>query len=260
MRLIDLSQPVYHDAPNCPAHPPVKSEILADHPQVGWRVELITMATHTGSHVDAPLHKLAGGRSIDAFPLESFVGDAYLVDLRDVSAPDRPVTRMDLQSRLPGNTALLRDRIVLLATGFGDRRAKSDEWLHHPAYLAADAAEWLVRHKVRGVGIDHYSVAGPREPNNAQVHTILLEAGVWILEELRFPPEAFKVRQPCRLWCLPVNFKGHSGSFCRPVLVVEDEVGRDDDDRGEAAADDADDDEGASDDATGQILGDDWHG
>src|SRR5688572_29904624 len=130
MRLIDLSQPVYHDAPNCPAHPPVVSEILADHPQVGWRVERITMATHTGSHLDAPLHKIAGGRSIDAMPLESFVGDAYIVDLRD-SKPDRPITPVDLRQRLPAADKL-RDRIVLLATGFGDRRAKTDEWLNHP--------------------------------------------------------------------------------------------------------------------------------
>ena len=31
MKLIDLSQPIYDGAPNCPAHPPVKSEIIADH-------------------------------------------------------------------------------------------------------------------------------------------------------------------------------------------------------------------------------------
>ena len=37
MRLIDLSQPVFHDSPNCPAHPPVTSEVLKDHPDGGWR-------------------------------------------------------------------------------------------------------------------------------------------------------------------------------------------------------------------------------
>src|SRR5437763_1505934 len=74
MRLIDLSQPLYDGCPNCPAHPPVQSTIIADHARDGWRVELLTLSNHTGSHIDAPLHKLAGARSLDDMPLERFVG------------------------------------------------------------------------------------------------------------------------------------------------------------------------------------------
>ena len=40
------------------------------------------MATHTGSHLDAPLHKIAGGKSISDLPLETFVGPARVADLR----------------------------------------------------------------------------------------------------------------------------------------------------------------------------------
>ena len=91
MRLIDLSQPLYDGAPNCPAHPPVKSEIIADHPKDGWRVEMLTLASHTGSHVDAPFHKLANGANLDQIPLERFTGQAVIADLRD-SQPDRAIT------------------------------------------------------------------------------------------------------------------------------------------------------------------------
>ena len=80
MHLIDLSQPLYDGAPNCPAHPPVKSELIADHPQQGWRVELLTLASHTGSHVDAPYHKLAEGANLDQIPLERFTGQAVIAD------------------------------------------------------------------------------------------------------------------------------------------------------------------------------------
>src|SRR5258706_1763811 len=114
MRIIDLSQPLYHDAPNCPAHPPVKSEIIANHERDGWRVELLTLASHTGSHVDAPLHKLAGAPSLDEIPLERWVGKAYIADLRGI-APDVPITARLLQQKLPQD---LNDRIVLLATGW----------------------------------------------------------------------------------------------------------------------------------------------
>lgn len=216
MKLIDLSQPLYDAAPNCPAHPPVKATIIADHPDAGWRMELLTLASHTGSHVDAPLHKIAGGRCLDDLPLDTWVGQAWIADLRD-SGDDRPITPADLQKSLADRR--LEDHIVLLATGFGDRRAKTDSWLHHPARLTPEGAQWLVDQGVRGVGIDHYSIGGGGEANE-RTHTALLEAGVWIVEELRFPPEAFEAPAPAEFWCLPINFRGFSGAFCRPVLVV----------------------------------------
>ena len=216
MKLIDLSQPLYHDAPNCPAHPPVKSEIIADHPQHGWRVELLTLASHTGSHVDAPYHKLAHGANLDQIPLERFTGSAVIADFRGAK-PDQPLTSGLLKLKL---SMPLADRIVLLATGWGHKRAKTDEWLHHPPYLSPDGAEWLVEQKIRGVGIDHYSIAGPRDPMNSRTHEILLGANVWIVEELSFPDEVFTLPQPFEFWSLPINLRGHTGAFCRPVAVM----------------------------------------
>jgi len=216
MKFIDLSQPVYDDSPNCPVHPPVKSEILRDHPTHGWRVEVLTLSNHTGSHVDAPLHKIAGGASLDEMPLQSFAGPARIADLRGIGASS-PITVDLLRSKLP---AELNDQIVLLATGWGDKRAKTDEWLYRSPFLDPEAAAWLVQHRVRGVGIDHYSIGGIKDPVNPRTHTVLLEAGVWIVEELRFPPAAFGVPPPFMFMALPVNLKGHTGAFCRPVIVL----------------------------------------
>ena len=42
MKLIDLSQPLYHDCPNCPVHPRVVSEFIATHDSDGWLVEKLT--------------------------------------------------------------------------------------------------------------------------------------------------------------------------------------------------------------------------
>src|SRR3982751_14871 len=110
MRFIDLSQPLYDGAPNCPAHPVPKSERTADHPRDGWRMEHLTLASHTGSHLDAPLHKIAGGKSIDQLPLKTFVGPAFIFDLRD-SQPDRAIDGATLSKLTDGRD--LRDRIVL---------------------------------------------------------------------------------------------------------------------------------------------------
>jgi arylformamidase len=215
MRLIDLSQPLFDNAPNCPVHPPVSFKRTADHASGGWRMEEIAMATHTGSHLDAPLHKIAGGKSITDLPLESFAGMARIADLRGLT-PDAPITPALLAPKLKG--LAVRD-IVLLATGWGDLRAKSDEWLHHSPFLHPDGARWLVEHGVRGVGIDHFSIGG-MVTENEETHTILLGAGVWVVEDLHFPAEVFALPQPVKFWSLPMNWPGCSGAFCRPVLEV----------------------------------------
>lgn len=216
MTLIDLSQPMEHAGPNCPVHPPISITRIADHPRDGWRMELLTMASHTGSHVDAPLHKIAGGASIDDVPLDRFVGAAVIADFRGV-ARDTTIDGAMLAARLP---AELHDNIVLLATGWGDLRAKTDEWLYHSPYLGPDGAQWLIDRGVRAVGIDHYSIGGSRDPDNTRTHEILLGAGKWVVEDLRFPPAVFSLPQPFTFWSLPINLKAHSGSFCRPVAVA----------------------------------------
>ena len=63
-----------------------------------------------------------------------------MVDLRGRKA-DEAITAEMLTSRLPG---AIDGQWILLATGFGDKRAKSDEWLNHPPVLSAEAARWLV--------------------------------------------------------------------------------------------------------------------
>ena len=217
MKLIDLSQPVYYESPNCPTHPPVRCEVLSDHPTEGWRMERLNFSSHTGSHLDAPLHKLSAGPSIDRFDLATFAGPAVIADLRD-SEPGRAINAEALEPKLPQS---LQGLAVLLATGWGARRAKSDEWLYHSPRLTAEGARWLIDRGVRGIGIDHYSIGGIADPENSETHSTILGAGLWILEELKFPDEVFTLRQPVTLWCLPINLKGHSGAPCRPVIAVE---------------------------------------
>lgn len=194
----------------------MRVEVVADHPGDGWRVEKLALTSHTGSHVDAPFHKLADGATVDQLPLASFVGQAVLADLRD-SHPGLPFTSSMLTRKLSGE---LEDKIVLIATGWGERRAKTEEWLRFPPYVSPEGAEWLVEQKVRAVGIDHYSIGGAREEQSRLTHEILLRAKLWIVEDLYFPPELYGLPQPFTFWCLPIHLKGQGGAFCRPVAVL----------------------------------------
>ncbi len=217
MRLIDLSQPIFDAGPNCPAHPPIRSEVTSDHERGDWQWETLTLASHTGSHIDAPLHKIAGGLSIDAMGLESFVGPAYVADLRPLE-PRALITPERLAAALPA--VLPPDSIVLMATGWGDIRKRSDTWLYQSPKLTPDGATWLAERQIRGLGIDHWGIGGWDADNDAAVHTILLGRGIWIVEELRFTPEVYALPMPQTFMALPINLQNHSGAWCRPVFMI----------------------------------------
>lgn len=217
MRFFDLSQPLFDGCPNCPAHPPVRVPVTADHPVDGWRLEEFHMASHSGTHLDAPLHKLAGGAAIDAIPLGSFCGTPRVADLSGVLTPGAVIGPELLAAHLPGDLA---GSVVLLNTGWGRRRARTREWLHDSPRLGPDGAAWLADRGVRGVGIDHFSIGGTAEPDNARTHEILLGANVWIVEELRFRDGWREALPGATFLALPLLLPGASGSPCRAVLVL----------------------------------------
>jgi kynurenine formamidase len=194
-------------------HPPVKVDVIASHARdgpEGWHMEHVSFASHTASHVDAPLHKLQGGAAIDKFPLERWVGPARIADLRGIA----PKTQIDSKVLREQFRDGVKDCWALLATGWGGKREKTQEWLYDSPVVNADGANWLVAQGARGVGIDHFSIG------DAETHAILLAKPVLIVEELHFSNEAMAVRQPVEFWALPINLRGGSGAPCRPVLVV----------------------------------------
>ena len=173
------------------------------------------MTSQAGSHINGPSCISKEAATIDQLPLSSFTGLAIIADLRD-SRPEQPFTSTWLSIRLRME---LEGRIVLLATGWGAKRAQNDDWLKHIPYVSPDGAEWLVEQKIRGVGIDHHSIGGARPEQRRLTQEILLKEGIWIVEDLMLPEELFTLPQPMEYWGLPIHFRGASSSLCRPVIV-----------------------------------------
>src|SRR5258706_11469476 len=116
-----------------------------------------------------------------------------MLDLRHLGPQER-ITPERLAMALPA--ALPPDSIVLMATGWGEIRERSERWLYQSPKLTPEAAFWLAERRIRGLGVDHWGIGGWDAENDATVHTILLGQGIWIVEELRFPAEAYALPLP----------------------------------------------------------------
>ena len=206
--MYDISVGVSPEIPVWPGDPPVVLERLKSIENGDEaNVSHIQSSVHVGTHIDAPIHFVEGGATVDAIPLKSLLGRAYVVDLRKADVLDAATLEA---APIPPRTRrlLFKTRNSELWTS-GERSFQRD-------FVAVDAsgAEWLVKKGVKLVGVDYLSVA----PFNDGVptHTILLEAGVVVVEGLDL---ARVSKGRYTLYCLPVKLMGSDGAPARAVLV-----------------------------------------
>ena len=178
--LRDLSHPITDGMQVYPGDPVVHVNAALDLDSDGVAVTGLQMGSHTGTHIDAPSHTIAGGRTMADVTLDELLGDALVVRVRalaegEVYGWDRLNAEHPLPDRLPP--------IVVIDTGwarwFGDARA-----VRHPA-LDTGAASELVARGMRILAVDTLS-PDPTGTSSAAfpVHEVVLGRGGLIVENL----------------------------------------------------------------------------
>lgn len=211
--MVDLSQELYHNCPVPPAFAPPKVELLRIGARDGWTVEQVTMNLHTATHLDAPAHLDPYRQTIDRIPVDRFHGELVLVDLPQKGAAEA-IEATDLE---PYAERIGPDSVVLFCTGWGGKRGWTKEWLYESPFVGGEAADWLARRGVRGVGIDHYSVGGVGAVNEA-THRRLLGAGIWLAEGLQLDDPALR-QGAWHVLALPLKVRDASGAPARVVAI-----------------------------------------
>jgi len=186
-RVVDLSHELYDEMPTYPGARRVETEVINTHERDGFQITALSLTTHHGTHVDAPIHFVTGQRTtLSEIPTADLVGEAVV--LRVPRGPDEAIDAALLDRALAEHGEEVPDRpIFLLNTGFHDRHGEDVDLYgkHHP-YVTEDAAAWLVGHDARVVGLDSsgFERHGARIPDESVAHNTLLGAGVILIEEL----------------------------------------------------------------------------
>jgi arylformamidase len=81
MRIIDLTETIEAGMKVYEGDPEVKIKQVQSIKKHGWKLNLLTFGSHTGTHVDAPAHMHEGATTLDQLPLEKFIGEAQVVTL-----------------------------------------------------------------------------------------------------------------------------------------------------------------------------------
>jgi arylformamidase len=205
-RLIDISVPLRSGMVHWPDNPPVRIERMLDieHGDVA-NVSTLSLGSHTGTHMDSPLHFVRGGEGIDRMPLDATMGRARVIEIQDP-------TSINPEELVPHGIG--RGERILFKTRNSALIWWTQDFIEDFVYISREAARYLAEREVRTVGVDYLSVGGFHK-DGVERHQALLGAGIWVIEGLDLsgvePGEH-------ELICLPLKVEEGDGAPARALL------------------------------------------
>lgn len=181
----------------------------------GWNAKYLSIYSHAGTHMDAPLHFGVSDQTIADFTPTELMGNARIIDV-EVTQPKQLIQLSDVIGQLaafkPGESLLLR-------THWSDRYDQPDFKPDLPR-MSEELAEWCVHQQVKMLGVEPLSVADVENlPEVTRIHEILLGGDVIIIEGLK-NLHLIKAREVF-LIALPLKISGGDGAPARVIAFEE---------------------------------------
>ncbi len=162
-------------------------------PDSYYSLSAVCACLHNGTHIDAPLHFISDGESIEKYDLEKFIGPCKVIEV----SPGI-ITGQLVEDSFPRDCK----RILIKSNG--------------KAYLHQTAAEILSLQGCELVGTDGVTVESP--DSDGVTHRTLLNANIAILEGLNLS------EAKCGEYFLiapPVKICGAEAAFSRALLIAD---------------------------------------
>lgn len=211
MRIIDLTHSVSPDMPVYPGTEPPGFSEACTLDKDGFKEMVITLYSHTGTHMDSPAHLFDGGKTLDAYEPGRFCGPALVLDLSERTGT------IEIEDLLQYKEKMQRVDFLLLHTGWGKLWGSEQYFTGFPV-LSPEAARWLVQQGVKAIGVDAVSVDPVESMSALPVHQILLGCDVLIIENLTNLD--LLVNREFTLCCLPLKIAWADGAPVRAMAIV----------------------------------------
>ena len=205
---IDISWPLRKGMRYWPKDDPPKIELILQRSK-GDRTDLygLTIISHTGTHIDAPLHFIPNGLTIDAMPIDAIMGPARVIESKDpVSIKAEELVAHNIQA----------GERILFKTQNSAKLYDTDDFVEDYVYISTEAAHFLRDKKVAVVGLDYIAIGSYHDIDNLkEVHEVLLGNNIWVLEAINLSGVS---PGPCELICLPIRLEGGDAAPARAIL------------------------------------------
>ena len=212
MKIIDLS---HLNHPKMPVYPETESPFfqfetnLKEH---GFRETKMILYSHIGTHLDAPGHMLEKGSFLEKMNIEHFYGKATMLNFTNYK--NKSITLKYLKTY---EDRIRKVEFVIINTGWSRYWTNQKYYTDYP-FLNCNAAKWLARFNLKGVGIDTISI----DKSGSEVfgtHKILLSKNIIIIENLT--NLATIESDYFTLSVFPIKYQYSDGSPVRAVAIED---------------------------------------
>ena len=200
---MDLTRTFSHGMAAFPGDEPPEVVKKTDIAREGYTTFRVTTGMHVGTHMDAPLHMIEGGKFLSDLPVDRFMGNGRLIDARGQSR---------ITSELLHGVDLREGDIVIVYTGCERHFNDPERYFGSYPEMTEDFAWELVRAGTAVLGMD---TASPDRDAPFVVHKTLLAREIPIIENL-VNLEALAGAREFEVIALPVKFQCDGG----PVRVI----------------------------------------
>lgn len=204
MDFIDLS----HTIDNCtPVYPGTAQAEIRDVNTLeadGFIEHRISFHTHTGTHIDAPAHILAGGKKITEYKILDFIGKGCIIDCRDIKL----ITPNHIEMNLPKK---VHPEFILFYTNW-DKYWGTNEYFKNFPVIQPECGDYLHQLGIKGIGIDAISVDNV-ENEILPAHRSLMDKEILIIENLTHLGQL--QGKTFEFYCMPVKLNCPDGGPVR---------------------------------------------
>ncbi len=205
----DLTYNLNYKTAIYPGDPLYKIERVADIGDTSFcNVSKISMSTHTGTHMDAPLHFVNGAKDVAHIPIEQCCGRAVLYTVKDIDLSSGKlgiecVQNIEVQAR----------DILILRTSNGDR-FRGNNILDNFVEITVEAAKYLVKKSIKMIAVDYMTIENAVFGQES-AHSVFLRNDVIIVESLNLQGVADGIYEA---FCFPLKMDDADGSPVRFIL------------------------------------------
>jgi len=213
-KIIDLSVTVEPGMATWPTNPEIILYDIQTFEKDGYKEEIYSSSTHTGTHLDAPLHMYPSGSSVDKIDMTYLVQEGFCI--RPKISDDEihiDAIKSEWKKGYDG-------KAILINTGWDKKRSKTREWQYEFPGLAEDTIDFFGEHGTKLIGIDTLGIE-PASHNGFPVHTGLEKYGITFIEDMA-NLHTLQNGKPYLIVALPIKLKGASGSMARVIAIDMD--------------------------------------
>jgi kynurenine formamidase len=198
MKYIDLSHEFVDAMPVFPGDPATTLKQITAISKEGYTDHQLTTVMHVGTHMDAPLHMVEGGKYMSEIPVDRFAGAGIVVDVRG---------KKEIDHNVLSGVSMPNEAIVLLHTGLSSIYGTEQYTKDYPK-ITESFAQALVEAKVKILGMD---MINPDTEESFPIHKILLSHEILIIENLT-NIEALVNQKDFEVFAFPIKLHADAAS------------------------------------------------